>query len=132
MGAEFKRDQKTYAWYGKWVNDYNVEQAAYNQGVKPEDYGKCLHAIHFPDCRYEAGIIEHPDGDGYALIYDVWDKQLGKKFKNDAFEEAYQIEKVVHEAELEGDEYEIVVAENGDVVITVGCDDNGYGSYSGY
>jgi hypothetical protein len=74
LGGELKLHQKTYKWFGRWVDDYHKEDAAYKQGVATDDYGRCDHAIHFPGCRYEMGLIA--DGDGYKLIFDFIDGNL--------------------------------------------------------
>lgn len=75
IGLEFRRDQKTYKWYGKWVNDYSAENAAYiRAGVKPEDYGKCEHAaaVKGNASAYELGLVPNPKGEGYVLIFDFY------------------------------------------------------------
>jgi hypothetical protein len=77
LGFEFHENKTTYKWWGRWYNDYHAEDAAYLNGVKPEDYGKCLHAIHVPGCQYEVGVIARPDGKpGFSLIWDFMDTQL--------------------------------------------------------
>ncbi len=70
LGLDFHENQKTYKWYGRWVNDYSAADAAYHHGIKPEDYGKCEHAISAPGAGYELGVIKNPTGPGYTLIYD--------------------------------------------------------------
>lgn len=74
IGCELVRGQKTFKWYGRWMNDYDAQDAAYRQGIKPEDYGKCEHAIRVtgkPDA-YEVGLVKNPNGEGYLLVYDFW------------------------------------------------------------
>lgn len=71
LGLTFLRDQKHHAWYGRWVNDYSRSDAAYLQsGIKPENYGKCEHAIKVPGSNYEIGVYTNPKGKGYVLAYD--------------------------------------------------------------
>jgi hypothetical protein len=74
IGLEFKEGQKTHKWYGRWVDDYHKDDAAYHHGINPKDYGQCEHAIGVPDNAqaYEAGIVKRPDGKGYTLIYDFY------------------------------------------------------------
>jgi len=74
IGCEMVRDQKTWKWYGKWVNDYHGDDAAYRHGISPEDYGKCEHAIRVVgvDGAYEVGLVKNPDGAGYLPLYDFW------------------------------------------------------------
>lgn len=74
IGLEFREGQKTYKWFGRWVNDYNGQDAAYKNGIKPEDYGKCEHAIGVPDNSnaYEIGVVKRSDGKGWALVWDFY------------------------------------------------------------
>lgn len=62
LGWTFHKNQKTFKWYGTWVNDYSEEDAAYLNGVKVEDFGKCSHAISIPGCKYQAGLVEGEQG----------------------------------------------------------------------
>ncbi len=73
-GMKLVQDQKTYKWYGKWVQDYNDKDAAYKLGIDPDDYGKCEHAIVVPGDKsaYEIGVVKNPKGEGYVLVYDFW------------------------------------------------------------
>lgn len=74
IGLELVRNQKTYKWYGKWMNDYSKSDAAYlNIGIKPEDYGKCEHAIRVKGnpSAYEIGVVKCEDGK-LRLIFDFW------------------------------------------------------------
>ena len=70
LGAVLVRDQKTYKWYGRWMNDFNGEDAAYRK-VSPKDYGKCDHAVTHPKCQYEIGLIKQEDG-AFLVIADEW------------------------------------------------------------
>lgn len=84
IGLEFVDNQKTFRWFGRWVNDYNGQDAAHQHGVKPEDYGKCEHAIRIPGATeaYEVGVIKRPDGKpGYQLVWDFWQGGYGLKNK---------------------------------------------------
>lgn len=72
LGLEFMKDQTTYKWFGAWVNDYDAEDAAYKNGIKPEDYGKCVHAIKVPGASYEIGVYRHPETGNLRLIYDFF------------------------------------------------------------
>jgi hypothetical protein len=73
LGLVFVKNKKTFEWFGKWVDDYSADDAAYlKAGINPEDYGKCLHAIQLPGCQYEIGVVNRPDGKGYTLIYDFY------------------------------------------------------------
>ncbi len=72
LGLTFMEGQTTYKWFGRWMNDYSAEDAAYLHGINPEDYGKCVHAIKVPGATYEIGVIKHPSGKGFGLIYDFY------------------------------------------------------------
>lgn len=74
LGLGFREGQRTHKWYGRWMNDYDAADAAYLHGIKPEDYGKCAHAIAVPHnaSAYEAGVVQRADGKGYSLIYDFY------------------------------------------------------------
>ena len=78
-GLEFREGQKTYRWYGRWMNDFGGENAAYRNGIKPEDYGKCEHAIGVPKSAqaYEIGVVKNPNGPGYVLVVDFWNGGYG-------------------------------------------------------
>lgn len=77
LNWELHEGQKTYKWYGRWMNDYNAEDAAYKSGIKPEDYGKCEHAITVTGCNYQIGVIKHPKKTGaFGVIFDFWDSSL--------------------------------------------------------
>lgn len=80
LGLTFKPNQQTHAWYGKWVNDYNEDNAAFRQGIKPEDYGKCVHAIGVPGSGYEIGVVKHQSGEGFTLAWDFFG--TGKKIND--------------------------------------------------
>lgn len=73
LGLDFRYGQKTHRWYGEWVKDYNGENAAYRNGVKPEDYGKCDHAIRIPGNAeaYEVGVVGQADG-SFRLVWDFY------------------------------------------------------------
>jgi hypothetical protein len=121
MGGKFLEGQTTYKWYGQWVNDYSAEDAAYRNGVDTKDYGKCLHAISFPNAKYEVGIVAAKDGNGYDIIYDAWDKRLKGIMGDKAchFAEAYNIENTIYQVEQEGCYTEVNVNDNGETVISV-------------
>lgn len=82
IGLEFRENQKTWKWFGRWMNDYDAEDAAYKAGVKPEDYGKCVHACAVPGDRnaYELGLVKNPKGEGFCMVFDFWGEE-GAKLK---------------------------------------------------
>jgi hypothetical protein len=73
LGLTLVKNKTTFEWFGHWADDYSEKDAAYlAAGIKPEDYGKCVHAIQLPGCQYEIGVVNRPDGKGYTLIYDFY------------------------------------------------------------
>lgn len=73
LGLEFRENQKTWKWYGQWVNDYDKADAAYHRGVKPEQYGHGQHALRVKgnSNAYEVGVIETKPGE-YTLAWDFY------------------------------------------------------------
>lgn len=74
LGLTLKRDQKTFKWYGRFVGD-----SPGIPGVKPEDYGKCDHAISVDGKpqAYEIGLVRRGDGKGYDMHWDSWNRGYG-------------------------------------------------------
>lgn len=68
---EFRENQRTHRWYGHFVGDTTPPK-----GMKPEDYGKCLHALVLKNAGpsdYEIGVVKALDGgEGYDLVCDTW------------------------------------------------------------
>lgn len=65
LGFEFIKNQKTYAWYGKFMGDF-----ALAEGMDVNDLGKCEHAIGVPGASYEVGVKK--DGKNFKLEYDFY------------------------------------------------------------
>lgn len=98
LGLDFRTDQKTYKWYGRWVGD-----APLPEGVSIDDLGKCDHAIQVPGATYEIGIKKI--GNKYNLLWDYWDsgkleRVLGKNLGK--LKQAYTTERVRKESRLKG------------------------------
>jgi hypothetical protein len=73
------RNAKTIKWFGAWVNDYHGTDAAFNFGIKPEDYGKCDHAIEIPNDpnAWSIGLVNQGN-DKYKIYFDFWGSE-GRK-----------------------------------------------------
>ena len=71
IGLQFKRNQKHYKWYGRFMGDYR------EAGTDPKEMGHCDHAISVPGNpgAYEIGVAAQ--GDHYALRYDFWSGGMG-------------------------------------------------------
>ncbi len=75
LGLEFVEGQTTWKWFGRWVDDYGSDDAAYKRhGIDPKEYGKCSHALRVKgDAEaYEIGVIKNPKGEGWVLAYDFY------------------------------------------------------------
>ena len=70
LGGELRRDQKTHAWYGRFLNDWQSQSAAVNRR-DASTFGKCDMAIHFPGVEYEIGLCQEADG-SYTAVYDTY------------------------------------------------------------
>ena len=72
-GAELRRNQTKFEWFGKFLNDWDNDRAAVNRGYDPETFGQCEHAIHVDGVDYEIGLCKRADGEeGWELIYDTY------------------------------------------------------------
>jgi len=79
LGLEFVEGQKHFKWYGRWLNDWHGQSAAYKHGIDPSRYGTCDHAIRLKDAAdkaYEVGVVAMPDGT-YVLCWDNWQGGFG-------------------------------------------------------
>jgi len=72
LGLKFKENQKTIRWFGRWVDDYDRDNAAYKLGIKPDQYGTSDHAIEVPGCGYDIGLLQNPETGGYKLYFDFY------------------------------------------------------------
>ena len=76
LGFVLLRGQRTHAWYGRFMNDWSVAQAAATQGFDPKLFGTCLHALRRKDHQagdYEIGLVARRDGKpGWELVYDLY------------------------------------------------------------
>jgi len=125
-GCELIRNQKTWKWYGKWMNDYDSDDAAYKKiGIKPEDYGKCEHAIRVKGDKdaYEVGVVKNPTGPGYRLVWDFFggsgaalQEKIGKA--GSELTAQYTFGRISHEAKKRGKLATMTRKEN-KIVITV-------------
>lgn len=69
-GLVLSRDQKTYAWYGRFVGDSNDFGS-----FDPKTFGRSEHALRRADHKpgdYEIGVVKAKDGEGFEILYDKW------------------------------------------------------------
>ena len=73
LGLTLNQGQSSYKWYGRWVNDYSAQDAAHLNGITPDMYGKCEHALSVPNnpTAYEVGVTKIADGT-YRFAFDFW------------------------------------------------------------
>jgi len=98
LGLEFVKDQRTYAWYGRWVGDTPLPE-----DVSIDELGRCDHAITAPGASYEIGVVRK--GKSYRLIWDYYqagglNKVIGKD--GGLLKQAYAVEKAKLEARRKG------------------------------
>jgi hypothetical protein len=122
LGLTYMEGQKTYAWFGSWVNDYHGEDAAYKQGIDPSEYGKCEHAIKVPGSGYEIGVKKLPNGN-YTLIYDFYGtgRQIMQKLGKgcEILVQHYGLNKAQLLAKSKGYATQRKLAQNGDVKLVI-------------
>lgn len=128
-GMRLVQGQKTWKWWGRWMRDYHGADAAYKHGIKPEDYGKCEHALVKDGGQigmgYEAGLVKVPGAEGYRLVWDFVDRDLTERLGGRACEK-FQQEYALAVAEQEAEEYTLqgwsvnrVVQPNGDIQLVL-------------
>jgi len=94
LGFEFRKNQQSYLWYGRWVGDSPLPE-----GITEDQLGKCDHAIKVPGAQYEVGVVRK--GHSFILLYDEWVKGgLKTKLGVNAglLKQAYTIETLRKEA----------------------------------
>ena len=68
LGGTMMKGKKTYAWFGYSVGDHPIPK-----GFTAKDLGKCDHALKFPKCKYEVGVVQNKeDPDTYTMLGDFW------------------------------------------------------------
>lgn len=77
LGLEFCEGQTTMRYYGRWLNDYHGQDAAYRL-IDPKTFGQCNHAIKVPGAAYDIGLRPHPKHPGkWMLYYDMYQQGRG-------------------------------------------------------
>ncbi len=99
LGGTFHEGQQTYVWFGQYMGDYPLPA-----GVAREDLGKCDHAISFPGCTYQLGIVK-TGPTTFELRWDFWERAIREKLGGEAaplLKQAYAIEAARLEARRRG------------------------------
>lgn len=101
LGGELVKGQTTYKWFGRWVGDSKMPE-----GLTVDDLGKCQHAIRFPNCEYEVGLVPAKGaGNKWNVVWDYWrsgglNAVIGKE--GGLFRQAYAIEAAKKAARIKG------------------------------
>jgi hypothetical protein len=124
LGLTFKENQKTIRWFGKWVNDYSANDAAYKLGISTDDYGKCDHAIEVPGSGYDVGLLKDHKTGGYRLYFDFYANH-GRKIQEaigkngEKFIQFYAAHKIAMESKLKGYFVQRKTEANGHLKLTI-------------
>lgn len=104
LGLELVEGQQTYKWYGRHVGDYPPPV-----GFRPDELGKCEHAIRIPgnEHAYEVGVVPRRDGKpGWALLWDFFNGGYGLQAKigneGGLLKQAYALAAATRQARLQG------------------------------
>lgn len=122
LGWEFKENQTTYEWFGRWVGDTKPPAHLSPDELKDwiKSLGTCDHAIHIPGVNYEIGIRQR--GNKYVLQYDYWDSKLKTAMggqKGEKLVDAYNVARVEEEARRRGRRTEKVKLPNGKTLLRI-------------
>lgn len=74
LGLRLVRGQRTWRWYGQFMND-SAEGRALASVLPVSQWGKCEHALQVVghESGYEIGVVPALDGGpGYDLVFDGW------------------------------------------------------------
>lgn len=123
---KWNENKKTFNWYGEWVDDYAANDAAYKNGIDPDQYGTCDVCIQRERAcqqHYEIGVVRRRDGQGWSLVWDHYSSgenlseiigRSGEKLTT-----AYAEEYIRQFAERNGFIMDERTDENGDLVLTM-------------
>lgn len=137
LGGTFKANQKTFQWFGTWVGNtsaplefFSDEERARFESLNDEArrewltelFGHCDHAVQFPDCSYEVGVVWK--GGRWHLLWDSWysgglDKVLGEAGSESPFNRAYSEAGIILDAERQGWSWSESKCVNGNTLIEV-------------
>ena len=123
LGLTFNIGQTKMFWYGKFMNDYHGKDAAFNQGIPVEDYGKAQHTITVPDSEYNIGVIKDLKGD-YRVYWDSYGrngKRICEKIGRQAekLKVAYATQKAISFAKSKGWDYTVNTLPNGNQTVDI-------------
>jgi hypothetical protein len=131
LGWTFCEGQKTYAWWGHWVDDspipthvFSEEEVAklkampkyQRQAYLTQKLGHCQHAIKVPGSSYEIGVVEHQGQ--YKLVWD-W---AGGNLAQDqcaTVPQTYGVCLAELTAQRQGQAYNTTYDENGNATVTI-------------
>lgn len=135
IGWTFVPNQRTYKWYGQWVDDSPLPHDLFSdeerlrvnelpklnrQKYMTNLLGQCDHVIRVPGADYEIGLVKR--GDRYIPVFDFWHQGGLQRLQYDGmngFIQAYTCEKVKLEAQRQGLTYLEQPIEEGNVLIRI-------------
>jgi len=125
MGLALIFNQKTFKWFGEWVDDYNTREAAVTQGFDPKTFGECEHTIKVNNASadtYEVGLVKRLDNKpGYTCLYDNFcaghglEKVIGEGAG--LLKQGYAVEVARRQAQKQGFRVQEVVRKDGTVML---------------
>jgi len=73
LGLNYDPAGKNVRWYGKWMDDYSREDAAYKLGIKPEQYGTSDGGVvSVNGSAYDIGLIKNKETGGFKMYFDFF------------------------------------------------------------
>lgn len=116
LGGQLIRNQTTYKWYGKYMNDWPLPE-----GTTIEDLGKCDHALKFKNATYEVGVVKRKNGK-FELRWDFWSSGglnniVGRK--GEKLKDAYTEKRLTKEFKKKNLKFTKTIKENGAIQLEV-------------
>ena len=123
LGLQFNWFNTDMQWYGRFMNDYAGADAAYQQGIPVEDYGKAQHTITVPGSDYNIGVLLDKAGH-YRVYWDSWGRHGAKinqaiGAKAEKLKQAYSLHRTIQFAKSKHWNYEVETLPNGNQVVNI-------------
>ena len=80
LGGEYLPQETSIRWYGRFLDDWNSQEAAVNR-IDSTRFGTTdAGIVRFPGCAYDMGLLKNEDG-SYTPYFDSWGEgqKLAKK-----------------------------------------------------
>ena len=112
LGGEIV-EKNTYEWWHRHVGDYPLPA-----GFTAADLGTCDFAIHFPNCRYEVGVVRSKtEPEKWEILFDFYGSGGRGMLEHmggtscDKFRQAYSVQETALQMEIAGYLPEIIFDE---------------------